>query len=82
MTRLMHGVAHGDTIKLTEDLGIPDGQAVEVVVRAVPSPKAEWGEGLRRCAGAFADDWTEEDDLFLNQLREERENDPRPELPS
>ena len=83
MTRLMHGVAHGNTIELTEDLGIPDGQPVEVVVRTVVlSPKSEWGEGLRRCAGAFAEDWSVEDDRFLQQLREERQNDTRPELPS
>jgi hypothetical protein len=76
----MHGVAHGNTIELTEDLGIPDGQAVEVVVHAVTSPKSDWGEGLRRCAGALADEWTEEDDRILEQIHQDRQDDPRPKL--
>jgi hypothetical protein len=32
MTRLMHGIVHGKTIELSEDLGLSDGQAVELIV--------------------------------------------------
>ena len=32
MTRLTHGIVHGKTIELSEDLGLSDGQAVELIV--------------------------------------------------
>jgi|SRR5208283_6182391 len=32
MTKLMHGIVHGKTIELSEDLGLSDGQAVELIV--------------------------------------------------
>jgi hypothetical protein len=32
MTRVLHGVVHGKTIVISEDLGMWDGQAVELVV--------------------------------------------------
>jgi hypothetical protein len=32
MTKLMHGIVHGKTIELTEDLGLSDGQSVELIV--------------------------------------------------
>jgi adenine-specific DNA-methyltransferase len=32
---------------------------VEITIRTVPTKKP-WGEGLRRYAGALADEWTEE----------------------
>jgi hypothetical protein len=73
MTRTVHGVIHGRSIEFAEDLGIADGQEVETTVKTVPtSPPKPWGEGLRRCAGAFAADWTEEDDRILELLYQER----------
>jgi hypothetical protein len=36
MTRTLHGKVHGKTIELDEDLGIPEGQEVEVQVKIVP----------------------------------------------
>jgi len=50
----------GKTIELAEELGVADREQVEVSVR-VASTKQSWGEGLRRCAGARAQEWTEED---------------------
>ena len=47
------GKIHGKTIQLDADLGIPDGQQVEIVVR-VSQPKQTWGEGIRRSAGIAA----------------------------
>jgi hypothetical protein len=32
MTKLMHGIIHGKTIELSEDLGLSDGQAVDLIV--------------------------------------------------
>ncbi len=37
MTRVVHGVVHGKTIEVTEDLGMLDGQAVELIVTAATS---------------------------------------------
>jgi hypothetical protein len=38
MTRVLHGIVHGKFIEVTEDLGLIDGQAVELIVTAEPSP--------------------------------------------
>jgi hypothetical protein len=56
MTKIMQGIVHGRTIELDQEVGIPDGQKVEVTMQIVlTAPPAEpWGEGLRRCAGALA----------------------------
>ena len=53
MSDVIHGVIHGKTIELERDLGLADGQVVEVVVRAA-APTQAWGEGIRRSAGALA----------------------------
>jgi hypothetical protein len=79
MTRTLRGVIHGRTVELTEDLGVPDGQQVEITIKTVASPKP-WGEGLRRCAGAFAADWTEEDDRILEEIHRERKRETRKEI--
>jgi hypothetical protein len=38
MTRVLHGIVHGKIIEVTEDLGMSDGQAVELIVTASPAP--------------------------------------------
>ncbi len=38
MTRVVHGVVRGITIEVNEDLGMLDGQAVELIVTASPAP--------------------------------------------
>ena len=48
-----------------------DGQRVEITVKPVASPKP-WREGLRRWAGSFAVDWTEEDDRVMEAIYQER----------
>jgi hypothetical protein len=55
MTKIMHGIVHGKTIELDQEVGVPDGQKVEVAVHILPTapPTESWGEGLRRCAGAL-----------------------------
>ena len=49
------------------------------MVKLVPEQKLPWGEGLRKCAGALADEWTEEDDRILEEIYQERKRDTRPE---
>src|SRR4051812_11520490 len=71
-----HGVVRGRTIELTKDPGVADGQVVEITINAVPSP-GTCGEGLRRCAGAFAADWTDEVDLTFEEIYRERKRDTR-----
>jgi hypothetical protein len=48
MTKTLHGKAHGKTIELEEDLGVPDGQEVEVQITVVPSAAPPMGEGLAK----------------------------------
>ena len=79
MSEVVQGVIHGRTIELLTDPGIADGQVVEVVVRVLKAPE-DWGEGIRRSAGALADRWTEEDDRILEALQRERQRDDRQEL--
>jgi hypothetical protein len=74
------GVVHGKTIELDEDLGVAEGQEIEVQVKVVPSTKT-WGEGLKPCAGALANEWTEEDDRILNEIYQDRKRDNRREIP-
>jgi len=40
MTKTLHGKARGRTIELDEDLGVPEGQEVEVQVRIVEPASA------------------------------------------
>ncbi len=78
MTKILHGTVHGSTIELTEDLGLAEGQEVEVSVRTVqPALPRMQGEGLLRTEGALADDpyW----DAIMEAIHQERKNDTRSE---
>lgn len=70
MTHIAHGRIHGRTIELDIELGVPDGQQVEVVVHPI-EPYSGWGEGIRRSAGAAAgvDDF---DEVFAQIERERK----------
>ena len=76
MVRTTHGKVDGKTIELDEDLGLAEGQEVEIQVKLI-SPAKPWGDGLRRCAGALADQWTEEDDRILEEIYLDRQRDTR-----
>lgn len=79
MIKPVHGIVRGKYIELTEELGVAEGQQVEVQVTVITtSPR--WGEGLQRCAGALADEWTEEDDRILAAIHQDRQQDSRQEL--
>lgn len=74
MTKMIHGKIHGKTIELDEDLGVAEGQEVEVQVRIVP-PARKWGEGILRTAGALADD--PEWDTIMEQIYQDRKVERR-----
>ena len=61
------GLIRGKTIELADDLGLADGQEVEVIVRVRPS-RAEQEQAIRRSAGAMAPFWTPEDDEILAEI--------------
>ena len=51
MTKVLRGVVHGKTIEVTEDLGMRDGQAVDLIVTIASSGEpAAQGIGLQRLA--------------------------------
>ena len=76
MTTAFRGVVHGRIIELDEEVGLPDGQAVSVSVQPVGRQLAP-GEGIRRSAGAWADD-AEELDKYLEWIRQQRKTSRPP----
>ena len=42
MSRMLRGVIDGRTDELPEDLGVADGQPVEILIKTAASPKP-WG---------------------------------------
>jgi hypothetical protein len=70
------GVVHGKTIELDEETGLPNGQQVTITIQPVPDTEVSArrlppGEGIRRSAGAWADD-AEELDQYLEWNRQQR----------
>ena len=70
MTRTLYGKVHGKTIELEEDLGVVDGQEVEVQVtmlkpkKKLPGPPPGWQPGnTKTTAGLLADLCTEDDEF-------------------
>ncbi len=74
MTKTVHGKVHGKTIELDEDLGIAEGQDVEVQVTVVQPPK-KWGEGILRSAGGWAN--YPEIDAIMEKIQQERKLERR-----
>lgn len=75
MTKIIHGKVHGRTIELVEDLGLAEGQVIEIQVKVVPSPR-KWGEGILRTAGALAND--PEWDAIMEAVHRDRKRERRP----
>jgi hypothetical protein len=61
---------HGKFIELEQEAGLPEGQAVTVTVEPV-QVRLPPGEGIRRSAGAWAED-ADELDTFLEWNRQQR----------
>jgi citrate lyase beta subunit len=78
MTQTVHGTVHHNTIRLDEDLGVADGQQVEVELKIIEATK-KWGEGILRTSGALADDpyW----DAIMEQIQRSRKVERRPQGP-
>jgi hypothetical protein len=88
MTKTVQCKVHGRTIELDEDLGVADGQVVEVQVNVVglkkklPGPPSGWRPGSKKtAAGMLADSWTEEDDRILEEIYRDRRRETRPSRP-
>jgi hypothetical protein len=79
MIRKYHGRVHGRTIELDEDLGVAEGQEVEVQVTVLPKPPRKTGEGLLRTEGALGDD--DEWDGIMDEIQKARKTDHRPDAP-
>jgi hypothetical protein len=76
MNLLATGTIQGQTIILSEPLGLPDGQPVEVVIRSTTNQRLP-GDGIRRSAGALAADFTEEDERILDEIHRARKDSTR-----
>ena len=74
MSIVIHGVVHGNTIKLKGTLGVPDGQEVEVQVRVLPKACTP-GEGFLRTEGALRDD--DEWDAIMDEIQRHRKIERR-----
>ncbi len=75
MRKILHGKVRGRMIELTEDVGLAEGQEVEIQLRVAPTAQP-WGEGLRRCAGALAND--PEWDAIMEEIYQARKLERRP----
>ncbi len=80
MIQRVQGVVYGKTIEVQEDLGLSDGDKVQITIESPAAVPPKWGEGLRRCAGALADDWTDDDDVILRQINQDRHSESRSEM--
>jgi len=69
MSRTIHGKVHGRTIELDEDLGVAEGQEVEVQVKII-QPTGKWGEGVQQSAGGWAD--YPQMDAVMGKIHQER----------
>ncbi len=67
MTKTVHGIVHGRIIELADDVGLAEGQRVQVTIRPLSTPDIK---GLERCAGILSGE--DEDEDILQQLDEER----------
>lgn len=74
MTIILHGKARGNTIELTEDLGLIDGEEIEIQITTKGNTRP-LGAGLLRTEGALADD--PEWDQIMHDIYQDRKRDTR-----
>ncbi len=77
MTKTIHGKVHGKTIELDEELGVAEGQEVEIHVRVISKVARTPGEGFLRTEGALADDT--EWDSIMEEIHQARKLERRPQ---
>lgn len=71
MIKKVTGIVHGKTIEFAEELGVADGEQVEVTI-SQKKVNSKWGEGIMRSAGAMAGD-SEFEEVF-KQIELERKS--------
>ncbi len=79
MTKTMHGRDYGKTgktIEFNEDLGVAEGQEVEVQMKT-GQPAQRWGEGILRSAGGWADH--PEMAAIMEKIHQERKLERQPQ---
>ncbi len=74
--KLARGVIHGRTIELDRDIGLDEGEEVEVRVSIVSKAKT-WGEGILRSAGGWVN--YPEMDAVMEQIHQDRQQERRPQ---
>ena len=79
MIKTIHGTVRGNTIEFHQELGMAEGQEVEVQVTTIPKAHRKTGEGLLRTEGALADDT--EWDVIMGEIYQARKLDGRPLAP-
>jgi hypothetical protein len=84
MTKTVHGKVHGKTIELDHDLGVVDGQDVEVLVtmlqpkKRLPGPPPGWRPGnTKTTAGLLADLCSVDEDRILEEIYQDRKTETR-----
>ncbi|HEX5273230.1 MAG TPA: hypothetical protein VFW33_22190 [Gemmataceae bacterium] len=55
MAKTIRGKVHGKIVELDEDLGVSDGQEVEVRVKVVPAAAPAMSEGLAKVYAVLGD---------------------------
>ncbi|WZO98485.1 hypothetical protein EP7_000064 [Isosphaeraceae bacterium EP7] len=75
-SRLAKGVIRGKTIELDRDLGLVEGEEVEVRLTIAPKP-TPWGEGILRSAGGWTDH--PELDAVFDEIQQDRARERRPQ---
>jgi hypothetical protein len=75
MIRTIHGKVHGKTIELDEDLGVAEGQEVEVQIKVVHKTARKPGDGFLRTEGSLADDT--EWDAIMDEIYQSRKFERR-----
>lgn len=73
MDQLVTGTIHGNTIVLDAPASMPEGQAVEVIIRPASPAKGPWGEGIRASAGGWAG--YPEMEAVMERIHQERKVD-------
>ena len=79
----LQGIVHGKIIELDDELGLPDGQRVALIVQPLESASSSGermppGEGLRQAFGAWSEE-AEELEKYLAWNRSQRKI-TRPEM--
>ena len=71
MNRVIQGIVHGKVIELREEIGIPDGQEVDILV-TLRNANPGTSSGILRSAGVAAD--LADFDIVFGRIETERKS--------